>query len=110
MPDWEAVAPHEPDHIVAVQHGGQTELDNLSYACFDCNRVKGSNIASVDPASGRIMPLFHPRHQQWGQHFRWSGAVIEPLTATGRATVFFLRFNDAVQIEIRGNLQRQGRF
>lgn len=110
MPDWEAVVPHEPDHIIAVQHGGQTALDNLAYACFDCNRIKGSNISSVDPTSGQISPLFHPRRQRWDRHFRWNSALIEPLTAAGRATVFFLRLNDAVQVEIRANLQRQGRF
>ncbi|MFI5271454.1 MAG: HNH endonuclease [Ktedonobacterales bacterium] len=65
MPDWEAVVPHEPDHIIATQHGGQTAEDNLAYACFDCNRIKGSNIASVDPASGQITSLFHPRFQRW---------------------------------------------
>lgn len=110
MPDWEAVVPHEPDHIVATQHGGQTALDNLAYACFDCNRIKGSNIASLDPDSGQITPLFHPRHQRWDHHFRWNGALIEPLTATGCATVFFLRLNDVVQVEIRANHQRQGRY
>lgn len=110
MPDWEAVVPHEPDHIIAVQHGGQTTLDNLAYACFDCNRIKGSNISSVDPASGQITPLFHPRRQRWDRHFRWNGALIEPLTMAGRATVAFLRLNDTVQVEIRANLQRTERF
>ena len=31
-------APHEPDHIVAEQHGGQTTVENLAYACYHCNR------------------------------------------------------------------------
>lgn len=110
MPDAEAIAPHEPDHIIAVQHGGKTTLENLAYACFDCNHIKGSNIASRDPITGELTPLFNPRTDQWLEHFQWHGAVIEPLTPIGRAAVYFLRFNDPIRVEIRTNLQRQGRY
>ena len=37
----ETLLPHEPDHVIARQHGGQTALDNLAYTCFQCNRYKG---------------------------------------------------------------------
>lgn len=30
------LAIHEPDHIIAVQHRGMTEPENLALACFDC--------------------------------------------------------------------------
>lgn len=33
---------HEVDHIVSLKHGGETEGFNLAYACFICNRFKGS--------------------------------------------------------------------
>jgi 5-methylcytosine-specific restriction endonuclease McrA len=26
------------DHIISLKHGGQTEADNLAYACAFCNR------------------------------------------------------------------------
>ncbi|MGH2514853.1 MAG: HNH endonuclease [Ktedonobacterales bacterium] len=110
MPDAEAVVPHEPDHVIAVQHGGKTTSENLAYACFDCNRVKGSNISSIDPVTGLLTPLYNPRTQPWADHFRWAGAIIEPLTAVGRATAFFLRLNESVLVEVRENLQRQGRY
>lgn len=110
MPDREAVAPHEPDHVIAAQHGGQTARDNLAYACFDCNWIKRSNISSLDPDTGALTALYNPRLHNWTDHFRWDGPVIEPMTAVGRANVFFLRFNDPVQVEIRANLLRQGRF
>jgi hypothetical protein len=110
MPESEAVVPHEPDHIMATQHGGQTTRENLAYACFDCNRTKGSNISSLDPDTGTLTPLFNPRQHRWTDHFSWNGPSIEPLTAVGRATAFFLRFNDPVQVEIRANLQSQGRY
>lgn len=110
MPDWEAVAPHEPDHIIATQHGGLTALANLAYACFDCNRVKGSNISSLDPDTGALTPLFNPRQQRWAEHFAWSGPLVVPTSAVGRATVHFLRLNDPVRLEIRANLRAQGRY
>ena len=37
--------PHEPDHITAEQHGGPTSGENLAFACYHCNRLKGPNIA-----------------------------------------------------------------
>lgn len=108
VPDTATFLPHEPDHIVAVQHGGETSLENLAYACFECNRFKGPNLTSIDPDTGRVTPLYHPRRQRWGTHFRWQGAVIEPLTATGRATAFLLRLNDEDRTSFRANLLRQG--
>ena len=62
--------PHQPDHITAVQHGGRPAADNLALACCDCNLLKGPNIASVDPESGRMVRLFHPRRDKWAEHFR----------------------------------------
>jgi HNH endonuclease len=43
--------PHEADHVIAEKHGGATSADNLAWACFYCNRFKGSDLASVDPTS-----------------------------------------------------------
>ena len=36
---------HVVDHIVARQHGGQSDLDNLALSCGRCNLCKGPNIA-----------------------------------------------------------------
>jgi HNH endonuclease len=41
--------PHEADHVIAEKHGGATSLENLTWACFYCNRFKGTDLASVDP-------------------------------------------------------------
>src|SRR5712692_524060 len=54
-----AFAPHELDHIIAQKHGGQTEADNLAFSCALCNKHKGSDVASVDPETGQIAPLYH---------------------------------------------------
>ena len=52
----DAFFPHEPDHILAVKHGGVGTLANLAWACFDCNRFKGSDIASCDVVSTLGLP------------------------------------------------------
>lgn len=92
-PDDSMLFPHEPDHIIAENHSGKTELSNLALACFICNRFKGPNLASIDPQTGKVTNLFNPRTQQWNRHFRLDEPRIEPLTASGRATASLLQFN-----------------
>lgn len=101
LTEVKAFFPHEPDHIIAQKHGGQSVLNNLALACFDCNRFKGSDIASVDPVSGVLSPLFNPRLHQWSEHFQLDNGHIVPLTAVGRATERLLRLNLLHRIEIR---------
>lgn len=110
MPDDEPLYPHELDHIIALKHGGETSSANLAYACFECNRAKGSNIASLDPATGALAPLFNPRTHVWSEHFRFNGPVIEPLTAEGRVTVFLLHLNIPARVTIRAILLSEGRY
>ncbi len=93
--------PHEVDHVIAQKHGGKTALDNLAFSCFECNRHKGSDLASIDPPTGKITPLFNPRSQQWQDHFRFDSASIVPLTPEGRTTVFLLRLNEEERLEER---------
>lgn len=92
---------HEIDHIVAEKHRGTTTLENLAFACFECNRFKGSDIASLDPLTDELTPLFNPRTQLWETHFRYEQAVIVPLTAEGRVTADLLRLNDASRVQER---------
>jgi hypothetical protein len=68
------------------------------------NRIKGSNLSSLDPDTRELTPPFNPRIQHWTDHFRWNGPLIEPLAAIRRAAAFFLRFNDPVQVEIRATV------
>ena len=86
-------ADHEIDHIIAQKHGGPTAAANLALSCVLCNKHKGSDIASLDPATGAIVSLFHPRRDRWGEHFQLNGAQFIPLTPTGRATVRLLQLN-----------------
>lgn len=100
--ELDAYYPHEPDHVIAEKHGGPTSLDNLAWSCSYCNRFKGSDLASVDPISQKVVLLFNPRTQKWNRHFRFNGKFIEGITPSGRATVALLHMNDAVQLSYRG--------
>ena len=101
---------HEPDHIIAEKHGGKTSLDNLAWSCFDCNRFKGSDIASIDAVTGDIVPLFNPRADKWSDHFNCQGATIQPVTPTGRVTEQLLKLNLPARIEVREILFAVGRY
>jgi len=102
--------PHEPDHIIAEKHGGSTTLENLALACGVCNRNKGSDLASIDPTTGKVTPLFNPRKHQWQRHFRLNSGRIEPLTASGRVTANLLQFNTPANIAERLQLISIGHY
>jgi hypothetical protein len=101
-------APHEIDHVIAFKHGGPTELDNLALSCALCNQHKGSDLTSIDPDTGQIVALFHPRQMEWTDHFQWEDAVLVPLSPTGRVTVQLLQLNWADRIEERLLLMKAG--
>ncbi len=102
-------ASHEVDHITAEKHGGKTSLDNLAYACLQCNRCKGTDLTSLDPESGTVTLLFHPRTQVWDEHFRLNeDGTITPLTMAGRTTARLLRFNDPMRVQQRADLIAEG--
>jgi hypothetical protein len=100
------LAEHEIDHVIAVKHGGQTVLENLALCCTVCNRFKGSDIASIDPETGQLTPLFHPRVDRLDDHYEILNGEILGVTAKGRATVRILRMNRATRIKERQLLQR----
>lgn len=110
MSEEDRIIPFQVDHIVAIKHSGNDDINNLCFACYKCNAYKGSNIASIDYETGNPVFLYHPRKQNWDDHFRLNGAVIEPLTAEGRVTVFLLRFNLSERIKRRQALIKLNRY
>jgi 5-methylcytosine-specific restriction endonuclease McrA len=78
VPSIGGLFPHEPDHIIAEQHGGATTLENLALACVHCNALKGTNLSSVDPGTGRVVLLFNPRTDRWDDHSAWMTHVSYP--------------------------------
>jgi hypothetical protein len=110
VPEIGAFFPHQPDHIVATQHGGPTNLENLAFACIQCNRLKGPNIASVDPETFECVRLFNPRTDRWVEHFQMDDGRIVPLTSVARATAALLHFNDTDREATRRKLLRAGQY
>lgn len=108
IPQSALLLPFQIDHILAEKHGGQTVEGNLAFACPHCNRFKGPNIAGIDPQSGQTTRLFHPRTDNWMEHFAFEGAWIIGLTPIGRATVFVLAMNADDVLLIRAELFQEG--
>ncbi len=104
LPQSVSLHKHEPDHIVPLQHGGQTDADNLTLSCMRCNRYKGPNVGSFDIETGNLVPFFNPRTQDWANHFELDGAIIRPRTAEARVTVKIFRMNDVDRVLERQRL------
>lgn len=108
LPAAVAFFPHEVDHIIAEKHGGMTEVANLAYACWRCNRHKGTDLGSFDPATGDFSLLFHPRQHAWREHFVLQGALIQGLTSEGRTTIRLLQLNSTERVAERQLLLDSG--
>jgi len=89
------------EHIVAKQHGGGESEDNLAFARHRCNLRKGPNLSGIDPETGALVRLFHPRRDLWNEHLQLRSFRIKGLTPIGRATLQVLAMNDARRVELR---------
>jgi len=98
------------DHIKPRSLGGLTAADNLALACFSCNQHKATRIAAFDPATGLSAPLFHPRQQNWDEHFTWDDTftLMQGMTPTGRATIAALHLNRLGLVNLRRLLYQFG--
>ncbi len=83
------------DHILPRSKGGSDNLDNLALSCQGCNACKYNRIATLDPQTNQMVPLYNPRTDAWIQHFTWSEdrTDILGLTSTGCATIKALQLN-----------------
>jgi 5-methylcytosine-specific restriction endonuclease McrA len=91
----------EIDHIISLKHGGDNTQENLAYSCPECNRNKGTDIASIDWETKQIERFFNPRIDNWTEHFRADSATIKPISVIGIVTVQIFRFNDDHRLEER---------
>lgn len=110
VPETIGLLSHQVDHIIAEKHGGATESDNLALSCTLCNRHKGSDLTSIDPETGAITPLFHPRRDRWTVHFLLRDAYLVPLTATARVTIRLLQLNHLERVPERALLLASGAY
>ena len=110
LPQHAVYLPFHIEHIIARQHGGTDDSENLALACDRCNRHKGANLSSIDPDSLKLVRLFQPRHDRWSEHFLLSGAEVIGVTEIGRATVNLLRMNSESRMELRQHLIDRAEF
>jgi len=96
------------EHVIAEKHGGTDDEENLALACQQCNLHKGSNLSGIDPDTNTVVLLFHPRKNDWNEHFSAHGSRIVGLTPTGRATVRVLNINDDDRVRLRAELGYPG--
>ena len=110
FPEAASELPFHLDHIVAEKHRGPTTSANLAWACFPCNLCKGPNVAGMDPLTGKLTRLFHPRRDVWTEHFTWDGIWLRGKTAVGRTTIAVLAVNSADSLAVREALRDEGLF
>lgn len=104
LPEKVSIKKHEPDHIIPRKHGGKDSDENLAWACFFCNRFKGSEVAAFDRITGELFPIFNPRKQRWNEHFYVEKGTIVPKTSIGRVTILVLQLNRPNRILVRARL------
>ncbi|MFO0790664.1 MAG: HNH endonuclease signature motif containing protein [Pirellulales bacterium] len=110
LPRTAQLMPFHVEHIVAKQHGGAYVVENLAWSCDRSNAYKVPNLSGVDPISGDIVALYHPRRDEWHRHFMLQDARIEGRTAIGRATVRLLQMNARRRVDVHGELIEEGKF
>ena len=94
----------EVDHAIAEKHNGATNEGNLAYACFFCNRSKGSDLGSHKLGTQEFIRFYNPRTDDWDAHFRvdaTDGITIISLTDIGEATTRIFGFNAPHRLQER---------
>jgi len=102
-PEFCATQKHSFDHIEPESQGGPTAAENLALTCQGCNNAKYNKTHATDPLTRRTVALFHPRLDDWDEHFAWSPdrQYLIGLTAVGRATIRELDLNRDGVIQLR---------
>jgi len=108
FPEASAELRFQVDHIIPQQHGGPTASANLAWSCLRCNKHKGPNLSGIDPATGQVVRLFHPRRDRWAEHFAWEATKLLGLTPVGRTTAAVLQINRTDAVLVREALMEEG--
>ncbi|XWK89546.1 MAG: HNH endonuclease signature motif containing protein [Phormidium sp.] len=104
--------PFEVEHIIPLSRQGTNDEENLALACRSCNLRKGIRISGIASSSNTEVPFFHPRNNQWSEHFQInieSGEIIG-ITAVGEVTLEYLEMNSPAQLAARRLWIRLGLF
>ena len=95
------LVPFHIEHVIAQQHLVDDSLHNLALACDRCNAFKGPNLSSVDPVTNAVVHLFHPRIDDWKEHFELVDGTVVGLTPKEQATVRLLCMNAPCRVQLR---------
>jgi HNH endonuclease len=98
------------DHVQPVSQNGRSELGNLARTCGICNGHKHDKTKAIDPLTQQVCRLYHPRQDNWKDHFEWSEDCLRIIgkTAIGRTTVDLLQVNRKSNINLRKLLKLVG--
>jgi hypothetical protein len=99
---------YQSDHIISRKHGGKTTLENLAHSCPICNNAKGSDLSTILNDENQLIRLFHPRKDNWFEHFEVSDGIILAKTYIGEATIKLLKLNEIDRILERLDLIEAG--
>lgn len=96
-------SPFPNDHIDPRSKGGSDKPSNLAFICNGCNWLKSDKTEGLDPKTGQLVPLFHPRKHDWIKHFKWTegNLMVVGLTPIGRATIEALQLNREGVVNLR---------
>lgn len=89
------------EHVVPASEGGSDDLENTCLACPGCNLHKSNRTSCVDPATATEHRLFHPKKDDWSEHFFWVGTELLGKTPIGRATIHALQLDSERRRRIR---------
>jgi hypothetical protein len=94
----------------SIWKNGESTVDNLALACQGCNNYKHTKTQAIDSITSQVTDLYHPRQQQWQDHFTWKDDYSEiiGLTPTGRVTVELLKLNRQGVVNLRRILYATG--
>ncbi len=97
----DAFQKHQIEHIIALKHGGSSDLDNLALACTGCNFHKGTDLSTMLLPDKELIGLFNPREHLWEEHFYSEDAIFYPKSKIGEASIKVLKMNDIDAIIFR---------
>ena len=104
--------PFEVEHIVPRVRQGADADHNLALSCRACNVKKAAFLEYEDPQTRDMVRLYHPRQDDWSEHFRVDDdrGTVEGRTPVGRATVACPHMNTPTQEAARRLWIRLGLF
>ncbi|HEY9655455.1 MAG TPA: HNH endonuclease signature motif containing protein [Crinalium sp.] len=104
--------PFEVEHIIPLSRQGPNDAANLALACRSCNLRKGNRTSGIASDANVDVRFFHPRDEQWDEHFQIStdtGEIVGK-TSIGKVTLEYLAMNSLTQVAARQLWIRLGLF